>query len=128
MKSERRETAIAHAIKTTGTIQVSCYGVYSGDGKRSLDPLKHYNTVAEETKKFLQQRCDRYTLDDKHNYIKRLRHQEYRLRRLAKLAIDAGKYEIAGKLVDKAKHVHGSWMEVNLGNKTIYRIREGVTV
>lgn len=118
---DSRQTAIAHAKRTTGTILLCDVGVFSGDGKRSLDPRRMYS-VAEETKRFLHKHCVRFTGEEHRQAEKRSKHQEFRLARLAKLAIDAGKYDSARRLVDMAESAHDHWREFSAGKRVMYRI------
>lgn len=122
IKGDKRRQAVDHAIRTTGTILVSEMGVFSGDGRRSFDPWKMYS-IAGETKKFLQTQCVPFTREEKELAASRARHQEFRLQRLAKSAIDAGKYDAAAKLCKLASEAYGTFIEYESGTRSMYRIK-----
>lgn len=125
-RGSTRQVAIEHARRTTGTVLVSGIGVFSGDGMRAFDPIRLYN-IAAETSRFLERECCRFSVAENMQAINRRRDHEYRLRRLAKRAIDQGKYESARRLCQLAKDANEDWTELQAGERVMYRLREGVT-
>lgn len=119
----KRQSAIDHAIRTTGTLVWCGVGVFSGDGKRAFDPLR-LHTVADETRKFIKDRCTRFTQEEIGTAVVRATRQESRLKRLAHLAIDAGKYESARKLCEMAEGLRAEVKEYEQGARVMFRINE----
>lgn len=119
----KRGAAIAHAIRTTGTLLWCGTGVYTGDGRMALDPWKLYK-VADETRKFIEVRCTRFTKSEMSSAVTRKIRQESRLKRLAHLAIDAGKYESARKLCDMAHAARHEVKEYEQGERVMFRIND----
>lgn len=121
-RGNNRNAAIAHAIRTTGTLVWCGTGVYSGDGKFAFDPWKLYE-VAGETRRYIADKCTRFTNAEMSAAMVRKIRQESRLKRLAKLAIDAGKYESARKLCDMAHEAHEELKEYEQGERVMFRIK-----
>lgn len=125
MVSNRRSEAIAYALRTTGTILWCGTGVYSGDGRKALDTLRLY-TVPEETKRYLRLHCTRFTQQDQISACHRASYQMERCQRLAKLAIDCGKFESAIKLIHHAEFLQDAAKDYRKGERVIYRINQEV--
>ena len=121
-RGDKRGEAIAYARRTTGTILWCGVGVFSGDGRKALDPRRAYD-VPEETRRFLAQHCVRYTPAETAAAASRAHHQEARCQRLAKLAIDASKYASAIKLCSKAEALQDTVKEYAKGQRAMYRMK-----
>lgn len=120
--SNRAQTAIRHAQRTTGTIQWCGVGVYSGDGRYGLESNScRYNTP-DSVRDYLKAYCVPFTSDEvvraNVNYLRRVE----RYKRLAIQAIHANKFTSACNLADSAEHVLNKSREIVAGECRFYRI------
>jgi hypothetical protein len=120
IRGTQRQAAVAHAIMTTGTILWSSGGVYSGDGRRGFDAGP--GQVTEETRDFIRRHCSRFSREQDARAQRLAAVQETRCRRLAKDAIDAGRYASAIRLLELAGYQRSKAAEYAAGKRAMYRI------
>jgi hypothetical protein len=117
--SAARKQAFAHAVATTGTLLWTPTGVYSGDGRKSLE--RAYRT-SQATQDFVSRRALRFTRPERERAQALALAQVERLKRYAKAAIDAGKLRAAARLCEMAEHREDAVVALGNGTRVLYRI------
>lgn len=119
--SDKRLLAIEHARRTTGTLLCCGVGVFSGDGKKALDPMRLY-TVAKQTERFLQTHCVPFDKKENSRKLAQFVRNRDRWVRIAKTALDQGKYASAEQCCQKAAHENDSLKEMTRGERKYFHI------
>ena len=118
-KPSRWEDALEHARRTTGTIQWCQTGPYSGDGKRRLAET---HIQIQAIQKFIKANCRKFSAMEIVSVLRRKKRQENRLQKLAKLAIDIGKYDSAKRLCELARDTRDDYRDIKSSDMVFWRI------